>query len=241
MYRAIATFQDGLKLEPNSAELLSNLGVAFVYSENPSKARAHLLKAHEIAPAYDAPLFNLGKLSHTEDNQAEAQKYWMAYLQLDPLSPWAAAIQQALALSKPASAMPSSTMQDREHLLGVSVGAFKEEIPTDWGKPVQSRETALKGACSRGREQECFEAAVYHNGVTTLSQGYAIQMLLAQEGFQGGSMRGISLGSLATDVRAKYGVPSRILHMTQGETWVYDVYSVAFQLRAGRVISWLVF
>jgi tetratricopeptide (TPR) repeat protein len=241
LYKAIAMFQDGLRIAPDAAELLNNLGVAFVHAENPNQARTHLLKAHELDPAYDAPLWNLGKLGHTERHEAEAQKYWLAYLQLDPVSPWADALRQALSLGKPASATPAFTAPVGEHLLGVPVGAFKDELPAEWGKPVQSREIALKGACSKAREQACFEAAVYKNGAATLSQNDAIQILVAQEEFRGSSARGISIGSLATDVRANYGVPSRILHMPHGATWVYDVHSIAFQLRAGKVVSWLVF
>jgi hypothetical protein len=31
------------------------------------------------------------------------------------------------------------------------------------------------------------------------------------------------------------------LELTQGQSWAYDADRIAFQLRDGRVISWLVF
>jgi predicted 3-demethylubiquinone-9 3-methyltransferase (glyoxalase superfamily) len=29
--------------------------------------------------------------------------------------------------------------------------------------------------------------------------------------------------------------------MTQGESWVYDEYGISFQIRNGKVVSWLLF
>jgi hypothetical protein len=68
-YEAVATLQRALKERPDAPDILNNLGVAFVLPENPRKAKAHLVKARELAPTDEAPLFNLGMLAHTEARQ----------------------------------------------------------------------------------------------------------------------------------------------------------------------------
>jgi hypothetical protein len=66
-------------------------------------------------------------------------------------------------------------------------------------------------------------------------------MLLAREGYRGTSAQGIAVGSMARHVLAAYGPPSRRLEMTHGNNWSYDAHRIAFQLRDGKVVSWLVY
>jgi tetratricopeptide (TPR) repeat protein len=231
-YKAIATLQDALKIAPNSPEALNNLGVAFFYAENPRQARAHLARARELSPAYDAPIFNLGRIAYAERQVAEAQRYWTTYVQLDPASPWADLLRKWVLLPSP-SPVPSSARQTVENILGLAVGAFENDIPRSWGAPRTTVRIPL--------EQEPFKVAVYPHGMTTLSQDEEILMIVALEGYRGKSAREVAIGSAGTDVFAHYGRPSRILQMTQGESWVYDAQGIAFQLRDGTVVSWLLF
>ncbi len=87
---------------------------------------------------------------------------------------------------------------------------------------------------------EHFDLATDQNGVQILFRKNLIWMMQTPEEYQGRSARGISLGSTETDLRATYGLPSRILHMTQGANWVYEVPGMIFHLREGTVISWQV-
>jgi hypothetical protein len=66
-------------------------------------------------------------------------------------------------------------------------------------------------------------------------------MIIALQEYRGTSGKGIAIGSKTQDVLARYQVPSAVLPMTQGESWVYEAQGIAFQFRAGKVVSWLLF
>jgi len=83
--------------------------------------------------------------------------------------------------------------------------------------------------------------SIYKNGVKTLSQDDEIKLIFVPESYKGKSTRGISIGSVEKDILAKYGIPSRVLNMTQGESWVYASEGIAFQLRGRMIVSWLLF
>jgi hypothetical protein len=66
-------------------------------------------------------------------------------------------------------------------------------------------------------------------------------MLMVQDGYRQASARGITLGSRAEHLLARYGPPSRRQVLPQGNSWAYDTQRIAFQLQAGQVVSWLRF
>ena len=230
VFKAIGTFQDALKVGPEGPETLNNLGVAFLYAENPPKAMEYLRQAHVLAPTYDAPLFNLGKIAADAGQMAEAQRYWGTYVHLAAARPWIETIHHTLGGALPPA--PAPPQPGTEHLMGVRVGYFEQELPKNLGSPTVTR-LAL--------EQEPFTLALYPNGMMTLAQEQEVLMLGTQAHYRGTSVRGIAIGSPGTDLLARYGHPSQILHMAQGESWVYQPHGIAFQLRDSRVISWLVF
>lgn len=232
VYKAIATLQDALALAPNTPEVRNHLGVAFFLAAQPGKARDHLTKAHTLAPTYDAPLFNLGVMASEEGHMAEAQTYWKTYLALDSTSPWAHMIQKPHAHILPC-AWSDTPPAPGEHIMGLHVEAREHEIPPSWGMPNKVTPLHL--------QTEPFKATQYPYGVMTLSHLGEIQMIGAGAGFIGTSTKGIAIGSIAEQVRERYGVPTRILHMTHGASWVYDADGIAFQLRVGQVISWLLY
>jgi tetratricopeptide (TPR) repeat protein len=231
VYKAIATLQDALKIAPDFPQALNNLGVAFFYAENPRQAKAHLTKASERAPTYDAPPFNLGQLAHDAHQEAEAQRYWLAYLQLDPVSPWADRVRQRVPQAPPPPQVAAAP-QVPEAVMGVTVGAFADEVPASWGEPRKSQLTL---------EAQPFTVARYPHAVMMLSPQDEILMLTVLDGYKGKSAKGITLGSSAQEVLAHYGRPAQILEMTQGESWVYTAQGIAFQLRDHKVSSWLLF
>ena len=232
VYKAIATLKDALKLAPDSLETMNNLGVAFFYAENPTKAKANLFEASRLDPEYDFPLFNLGRIALEENKTAETRKYWTAYLKLDPASPWAYSIRKALSVDQPQ--IPAKLTDKKEEIImGLEVGAYDDEIPPSWGKPLSVKKISL--------EEEPFRMAVYINRVMTLSQDDEILMIATLEGCDVETAGGISIGSSEEDLLAKYGGPSRVQNMTQGKNWVYVSGGIAFQLRGGKVVSWLLF
>ena len=231
LYKAIAMLQDALKIAPNSPQILNNLGVAFFYAENPRQAKAHLTRAFELEPTYDAPVFNLGQLAYDAHQEAEAQRYWLAYLRLDPVSPWADRVRQRVPQALPPPQMAAAP-QVPEAVMGVTVGAFADEMPASWGEPRKSQLTL---------EAQPFKVARYSHVVMMLSPQDEILMITVLDGYKGKSAKGITLGSLAQEVLARYGRPAQILEMTQGESWVYEAQGIAFQLRDRKVSSWLLF
>jgi tetratricopeptide (TPR) repeat protein len=213
---AVTILLRALERDPTSPEILNNLGVALWYVERPNQAEAYLTQARTLAPTYAAPVFNLGQIARAERRDANARHYEHVYKQLAP---------------QPASGPPAAT-QGSEQVMGLAVGQLEDRVPQLWGKP-EPREFHLKG--------KRLAVATYPAGLMTLAQDREVRMIQVREGFLGTSARGITIGSTAREVLARYGSPSRRLELAQGESWGYDAHRLAFQLREGRVISWLVF
>jgi tetratricopeptide (TPR) repeat protein len=216
VFEAVSILRRALDGDPNSPAILNSLGVALFYVQQPDEAKDHLTRARTSAPTYAAPVFNLGQLAHTEKREVEARRYWQTYEQLT---------------QQPASG-PLAVTQGPESLMGLAVGQLDDHVPPPWGKPVQSRFQV---------DRRMLAVATYPAGVMTLSQDGEIRMILAREGFRGASARGVAIGREAGNVIAQYGSPSRRLELTQGESWAYDAHRIAFQLRDGRIISWLLY
>jgi tetratricopeptide (TPR) repeat protein len=231
VYKAIATLQDALKIAPNSPQIFNNLGVAFFYAEQLRQAKAHLTRAAELAPTYSAPIFNLGQLAYDAHQEAEAQRYWLSYVQLDPGSPWADRLRQRIPQVQ-AAPQAGTVPGVPEAVMGVTVGAFADEVPASWGESRKSQLT-LDG--------QPFTVTRYPHVVLTLSPRDEIWMITVLEGYKGTSAKGITLGSSVQEVLAHYGRPAQILEMTQGESWVYEAQGIAFQLYDRKVTAWLVF
>jgi tetratricopeptide (TPR) repeat protein len=238
---AIGRLEHALKSESKYPESLNNLGIAFALNNlgvallmegSPDKGRMYLTKAHELAPVYDAPLFNLGKLAYDEGNRDAALRYWKAYAQLDSTSNWTEAIRQALGLQQPDPPLLSASKPEEERLLGVPVHEFQDKIPPDWGQP-KSHELSVGG--------QHFTVVEYPNRLAVLLHDEQIILITVLEGFQGRSARGAALGSEEAEVRAQYGTPSQIMPLTQGVSWMYEASGITFQLRDGRVVAWQVF
>jgi tetratricopeptide (TPR) repeat protein len=232
-FKAIGTLKDALKLRPNDPQVLNNLGVAFFVAELAQPAQRHLALARQFAPQYAAPLFNLGKIAQAEGRYPEAHNFWRAYGSLDATSAWLKELQRQGVkglTTAPAAGAPAFA---REQVLGLSVGTFEDEIPAKLGLPPSIRTIPLA--------EEPLRVARYPHGLVTLSQEQEIVMIIALEAYEGKSAGGIAIGSPQHELLKHYRTPSRSLAMTQGESWVYDDQGIAFQLREGKVVSWLLF
>lgn len=229
---AVAMLKKALKINPNSTEILNNLGVAFFYDEKPAKAKESLAKACELDPAYNAPLFNLTKIAQEEKNSADVKKYSEAYLKLDPAGSWADILQQALSLKGGKQATPAWVEKSSEKILGLEIGDYDDKVPKEWGKPVTKE---------RRLEEEPFRINTYANRLLTLSQDDEIKLIVILDGFTGKTKKSVAIGSSERDVISAYGAPVQVLDMTQGATWLYASQGIAFQLRNGKVVSWMLF
>jgi tetratricopeptide (TPR) repeat protein len=238
--KAIGLLKDALKISPNpwEKEVLNNLGVALYLDEKPNRAKEHLLKANGLDKNYEAPLFNLGKIALETGKQKEAKEFWLAYLKLDEISPWADTIRKALSLNAEKKAPSSNAEKINETVLGVKIGSYDDDVQKEWGKP-QTKEIALGEEIALRKRPYLFNT--YKNQVMTLSQMDEIKLIVTSEGFKGKTEKGISVGSAQKDILSAYGIPSNVLDMTQGTSWVYDSQGITFQLRDGRVVSWLLY
>jgi tetratricopeptide (TPR) repeat protein len=116
-----------------------------------------------------------------------------------------------------------------EYVEGVAVGHL---LPAYWQALTQSS-VPLAG--------KSMTLTTYRHGIMTLSQADEILMFMVGQGYPGTSTYGIKMGNQANEVLARYGVPSRRVELASGQSWAYDAHRIAFQLRDGQVVSWLVF
>ena len=210
----VMTLSRALRYQPSDVAILTNLGVAFFYEGQRDRAKMSLNQARTLAPAYAAPVYNLGHIARIEQREAEVQRYRRQYQRLSN--------SHSQLQSAPHNAFT-------EHVEELVIGAI---IPSHWpGR--QLRTFRLSGTT--------YTLATYALGIMTLTQDGEVLMAMAHQGYHRSSARGIRLGSQARDVIASYGAPSRRLSTVYGQSWSYDSPAIAFQLKDDRVVSWLIY
>ena len=201
--------------DPDAPALLNTLGVALFHIGQPEQAKSHLTRAQALAPTYTASACNLAYILRATQQTT------------DP-SPDASVCQPPVAQSAAAYA----AQQRPEQVLDLTIGRLEDRIPAQWGAAIRSTFEV---------EKKRLSLAAYPLGVMTIAQDKEILMIMVREGYSGSSEKGITLGSMPQDVLTAYGSPSRRFETFHGESWRYDAYRIAFQFRAGKVVSWLVF
>jgi tetratricopeptide (TPR) repeat protein len=224
--------KDSLRLEPARLDTLNNLGVAFYYAENPAKAMEYFMEAHRIDPAYDLPLFNLGRLALEMGKESEGRQYLSQYLELDKTSRWSA---MARKLIDPGSTQPSLSQtgeQPKENILGVKSGASDEELPRQWGEP-KTDDVPI--------ERYPYRICTFPNQLVAVSQRNQVELIVALDGFSGKTARDVAMGYSKEEVISRYGEPSTTMDSSQGVTLVYELPGVSFNFRDGKLVSWVLF
>jgi len=218
LYEAVTMLTRALKrapMTPDTPAIHNSLGVALFYLKQWENATEHLGRARTLVPTYAAPAFNLAYLARLAHRDADAQRYWSEYQRIAP----------------PPPELPAPS-QHPESVMGLTIGRLDTNVPPQWGAPVKS--TVRVG-------KETYTMATYPTGVRLLVQDGEIRMLLVREGYEGASSQGLKIGSVVHEVLARYGSPTRQVELTQGHSWGYEAQRIAFQLRDGKVISWLLF
>jgi tetratricopeptide (TPR) repeat protein len=218
--QAVARLSSVPDQTPPSPAALNTLGVALWYDERPARAKEALMLAVTLAPDDAAPVFNLAAIARAEHREADAQQYKQRY---DQLTAWLS--------SQPPPAPPS-----RETLaLGASTvapGVVEHALPPR-GDPLPRSQAVVDGTT--------YAVVTDPSGVRTLVRDGEILMVMAREGYQGHSGQEVGIGSRAADVRTRYGPPSRRQELPHRQNWAYDTQRIAFQLRHGTVVAWLLF
>ncbi|MCG6969690.1 MAG: tetratricopeptide repeat protein [Gammaproteobacteria bacterium] len=231
-FKAIALLKDAMKYTPNDAVLLNVLGVAFYNAENVEKAVEYLTQARKQDPDYADPLFNLGKVEYSRNNKSLAKNYWRQYMQLDSNSNWVKLLQAKYQLGGTENNSHGLVTQKNEMLAGIQVGNYTDEVPNEWGRPSKTqfplkntRHTTLR----------------FKNGITTITEGEEIRVLLAEAGYRGKTKNGVKIGDGQQKVIDAYGMPTMDLTTTQGSSLVYVNEGITFQLRDNKVVAWVVY
>ncbi len=213
---------------------LNNLGVAYWYLKNAAEARHVWLQAYQ--QAYAPAAFNLGEQAYQSHQNMEAKRYWQQYLDLEPSGAHAAWLRQqgpARSISASRSSLEQTGKQGHEERVkDLHIGMFEEDRAPDWGE-TSARQVRF--------QDSMFTITRYPRHVWTLSRKKIIHMILVEEGYRGTSVGGIAIGDTGDTVRDRYGRPSRILDMPNGQSWCYDQHGIAFRLRQGQVVSWLLY
>jgi tetratricopeptide (TPR) repeat protein len=231
-FKAIALLKDALKHTPNDAVLLNVMGVAFYNAENIEKAVDYLTQAHKQDPDYADPLFNLGKVEYSRDHKSLAKNYWRQYMQLDADSNWVKLLQAKYQLGGPQNKHHGLVIEKNEMLAGIQVGNYTDEVPKDWGQPskIQFPLQNTRNATLR-----------FKNGITTVTEGEEIRVLLAESSYSGKTKYGVKIGDAQKAVIKAYGMPTMDLTTTQGASLVYVNEGITFQMRNGKVVAWVIY
>jgi len=235
VFDAVAKFKKAVDMKRDFIYALNNLGVGYFLVENKSKAKELLNQASQLDSSYDAPLFNLGKISFEGNDKEEAGRYWSAYLALDSVSVWSNLIRMTLydEASEDVKIPPMPLEQEKENLSGLKVGDYDDESPASWGKPISIKTISL--------EEEPFKLFSFLNGAKIISQNSRIRFISVRDSNELKSKYGIFPGCKEREVMAKYEKPSRNMDYSLGKYLIYDYQKIAFEVRDGKVVSWLLF
>jgi tetratricopeptide (TPR) repeat protein len=108
---AIKWYSDALKLQPNDANVSTDLGVCYYYTNQPDKALAQFERSLQIDPKHAKTLLNIGIVrAFGKQDLAGATKAWEDVIKLSPNSPEGQAARRALDSLK--SAHPSGQPGD---------------------------------------------------------------------------------------------------------------------------------
>lgn len=242
---AIAFYEAAIVRAPTHGFAYSNLGAALIARARlyarPDANRQRLAALYKAmstlqsAPQATPAIHNtLGAATHDLHGREQAEKAWR---DLAPrytpaahnLRPLAATEQRTCQPPEP----PASSLSSRdEHVGDIAVGMYAEDPQSRWGTP-QVRHIGLG--------PDTFAIAQYTNAIQTFAQDDIIRMIHVQESYRGATAQGIQIGDSSDTIRARYGAPTRILHAGDGQSWGYDTVGIAFQLRRGTVVAWLVY
>ncbi|MGD8560582.1 MAG: hypothetical protein PVH04_13005, partial [Gammaproteobacteria bacterium] len=106
------------------------------------------------------------------------------------------------------------------------------EIPDNWGQPRTKQLTI---------GDNLYTLLDYPNGVSVITEGDEVRIIVANKRFVGKSGHGVHVGSKRKGVLSNYGMPELSLSSTQGQNYLYPRDGISFQLADDKVISWTLY
>jgi tetratricopeptide (TPR) repeat protein len=90
-------YEDALRIEPKNADVSTDLGITYYYTNQPDRALAQFDRSLAIDPKHSKTLLNIGVVrAFAKQDLAGAVKAWQQVLDLAPDTPEARAARQAL-------------------------------------------------------------------------------------------------------------------------------------------------
>ena len=82
---AIKAYENALNIEPNNADVLTDLGVMYRRNGNPEAALSSFQKAYQIKPGHETAMFNAGVvLMHDLKKPDDAKRIWRKLVEINP-------------------------------------------------------------------------------------------------------------------------------------------------------------
>ena len=232
-YQAVATLKEGLALNQQDSRLLNNLGVAFYYVENPSKAEHYLLQAQLRDQHQESALFNLGNLKAKKGKYSLAEQFWRKYIASNSNARYASYLKSHFDLPVVNTSNNLDQLQtQREWVKGLTVGMYEDEMPSTW-KILERKQVALN--------KIDYQVLRNEQGVTAvLEEDEVVLIFVGQKGLDA-TEKGIEIGAHRNLVTTLYGSPATYVRSQFGGSLHYPNQGISFQLEQGRVVSWLLY
>lgn len=238
--RAQGELEDALRANPTYAVLANNLGVTFWLQGLPAKAIEYLEQAVRLEPRYAEPYCNLALLHESQAAPAVARTAWQHYHRLR-----GAGTQRCARLARQRLGLPEAT----EATTSRQAEAERAVLPLAPGQPLGARlapehTVTLLPLCAAREAPACPQLQVlgYEQGAMTVQvEDHTITQVVLSHPTRRATAQGIRLAQTEDDVWQRYGAPARVEETATGRYLLYDRLHLAFAVRAGQVVSWVVF
>lgn len=219
--RAIDFEQKALEAGESEYFFNNNLGNAYFFKQAYEKAAEAYKQALTAAEDWPLPRYNLAVLYEQAGEKELAIDEWRVLLDISGYQ--SDAVIHLKRLDKKFKP-PTGTVAAETTLAGISLGMKQEAVQNALGDP-ENRLTIEKLLV--------FEYPA--RNITVFLRNQKVSGVLAGEGFEGATAKGIRIGSSASEARDAYGLPDDIVPQNGEEQWVYQKFGLLLSVYEGEV------